>query len=224
VIATLFANATEPWPLRDGIVHVWRFACIGDADASVLSAEERAIAARFVSPAHRDAYMVQHASMRTLLARYLAIPAHALTFVRGPRGKPALPGRELELNLSHAADVALLAVARSLAVGVDIERIDASLDTRELGRIVLAPTETALGADRRGFLRIWCRKEACLKATGVGLLDDLTSVSVAGERVAVEGQSVYVQDLDMGPEHAAALATSAPCAPVSAAPAETFTW
>ena len=219
----MFANAADPWPLRDGIVHVWRFACTGEADAGVLSDEERAIAARFVSPAHRDAYIVQHATMRGLLARYLDLPARDVTFVRGARGKPALPGRELELNLSHAADVALLAVSRTLAVGVDIERLDADLDTRALGRLVLAPDETALGTERRGFLRVWCRKEACLKATGAGLLDDLTSVSVAADRVEVEGSVVYVQDLDVGTEHAAALATSGPCAAVRAAPIETVT-
>jgi 4'-phosphopantetheinyl transferase len=109
--------------------------------------------------------------------------------------------------MSHCDDVALVALARGFAVGIDIERTDANLDIRALGRLVLAPDEHALA-----FLRVWCRKEACLKATGVGLLDDLTTVSVAADRVDVAGELVYVQDLDVGAAHAAALATSRPVA------------
>jgi 4'-phosphopantetheinyl transferase len=216
VIATLFANAVEPWPLRAGVVHVWRFEFAHDPQplASVLSADERARAARFVFPRHRDAYIVQHATQRALLARYTGTAPSQLVFEHGPHGKPRVAG--LEHNLSHAADAALLAVTHDLAVGVDIERMDAGLDIVALGETVFAPDEVAIGRDRRGFLRVWCRKEACLKATGVGLIDDLTTVSVAGDRVDVVGNTVYVQDLRVGANHAGALATSSPCAPVSA--------
>ena len=223
MIATLFANARDAWPLREGVAHVWRFSCKQDAAAfvHVLSDEERAIAARFVFAKHRDAYLAQHVMVRALLARYLAIAPERVSFGRGARGKPQLVGRELELNLSHTEDVALLAVAQ-VAVGVDIERLAAPIDQRELGRMVCAPDEVALAHDRRGFLRIWCRKEACLKATGIGLLDDLTSVSVAADRVDVSGDVVHVQDLDVGAAHAAALATAAPCAQVLASELETI--
>ncbi|HTR54271.1 MAG TPA: 4'-phosphopantetheinyl transferase superfamily protein [Kofleriaceae bacterium] len=179
--------------------------------ARVLSADEHATAARFASDAHRDAYIVQHATVRVLAARYLGIDAARVAFERGRHGKPRLrDAADLELNLSHCDDVALVAFARGIAVGVDVERVAADLDVRALGRLVLAPSETAIAADRRGFLRVWCRKEACLKATGVGLLDDLTSVSVASDRVDVAGDVVNVQDLAVGTAHAAALATSRP--------------
>jgi 4'-phosphopantetheinyl transferase len=241
VIAMLYANTAEPWPLREGTVHVWRFACrqpIGD-HAAVLSETERAQAARFLAPAHRDAYIVQHAMLRLLLARYTGTPPGALELGCGPRGKPfliddrgtpvgsavegrrgSIDGAGLELNLSHAEDVALLAVARGTAVGVDVERVDRKLDPAALRRIVCAHDEVF--ADRRGFLRIWCRKEACLKATGVGLIDDLTSVSVVADRVDVRGQIVHVRDLDLGTSHAAALATTVPSAAVLPAELERF--
>ena len=217
MIATLYANAPGPWPLREGVVHVWRFACQQDpgALAATLSPEEQHVASRFATRALRDAYIVQHAMLRGLLARYVDCAPDRIELARGARGKPYVVGRDLEVNLAHCDDVALLAVACGIAVGVDVERLDAGLDTHALGRIVLAPSEVALGGDRRGFLRVWCRKEACLKATGVGLLDDLTAVSVVAERVDVAGDVVYVQDLDVGTAHAAALATSVPCARVT---------
>jgi 4'-phosphopantetheinyl transferase len=198
VIAELYANDGEPWPLRDGVVHVWKFGFAGEADPAGLSDEERAIAERFATRALRDTYVVQHVAVRALLAKYVAGP---ISFTRGARGKPHVAG--IEHNLAHCDDVALLAVARDVAVGVDVERLDAAIDQRAVARIVRAPAEAALS-----FMRVWCRKEACLKATGVGLLDDLTSVSVAGERVEVAGEIVYVHDLELDGEHAAALATA----------------
>lgn len=214
--AGLFANAVAPWPLRAGVVHVWRFTCaqpVGD-HAGWLAVDERERAARFVQDHHRDAYVTQHVMLRAIVARYVASDPAAIEFARGRHGKPYIPGSGLELNLSHTDDVAVLAVAR-VAVGVDVERLDAKLDPPALARMVLAPDEHAIAVDRRGFLRVWCRKEACLKATGVGLIDDLPSVSVVNDRVDVDGHVVYVQDLALGDAHAGALATSEQVAPIS---------
>ena len=89
--------------------------------------------------------------------------------------------------------------------------------------LVLAPAEAAC-TDRRAFLRVWCRKEACLKATGIGLLDDLTTVSAIADRVVVAGAAVHVQDLAISDAHAAALAiVGGALAPVGAAPVGEFT-
>jgi 4'-phosphopantetheinyl transferase len=213
VIASLFANARSTW-LRAGVVHVWRVACRQDpgALAAVLSEDERAAASRFVAREHRDAYVVQHAMVRALLARYLGIAPERIEFTRGRNGKPKVVASELEHNLSHADDVALLAIGQ-VAVGVDIERVDALADHRVLHRTVLAPDEVV--ATRHDFMRVWCRKEACLKATGVGLIDELTSVSVIADRVDIAGDIVHVQDLDMGTTHVAALATATPVARVA---------
>jgi len=207
VIADLFANDGRAWPLRDGVVHVWRFSLADSADEGALSDDERAIAARFVTRELRDRYVVAHAGVRALLAQYVDPPLafspvgdlHGSSPRR--RGKPRVAG--IEHNLSHCDDVALLAVAWDRALGVDIERRDADIDQRAVGRMVRAPDEAELD-----FMRVWCRKEAALKATGVGLIDDLTSVSVAGDCARVEGQDVWLYDLDLGADHAGALAAA----------------
>jgi 4'-phosphopantetheinyl transferase len=208
VIATLYASSAAPWPLRAGVVHVWRFANDQPADPRWLSADETAQAARFAARAHRDAYVVQHAMVRVLLARYLEVEPSAVVFERGPRGKPHVAG--LRHNLAHADDTALLAVALDVELGVDLERYDAAIEPAQLARLVLAPAE-AHCVERRAFLRVWCRKEACLKATGVGLLDDLTSITVLDDVVTLDGATLHVQDLALDIDHAAALATLQPC-------------
>lgn len=182
----------------DGDVQVWQFPCVQPVDAAILSADERERAARFRDPAHRDAYIVQHAITRILLSRYVTGP---IELTRGARGKPHLAG--IEHNLSHCADLALLAIA-SRPVGVDIERRDA-LDPTELAALVLAPDERELD-----FFRVWCRKEACLKATGLGLVDHLPAISVARDRVEIAGEIVHVRDLTIDAHHAAALALTQP--------------
>ncbi len=227
--------------LRGGVVHVWRFLCDGLPEAqrerglALVPPDELRRARRFVRREHQEAFLTQRVFLRSLLSRYVPVSPLKLEFSLGERGKPSLPGDRPHFNLSHAADRALLAVATDFALGVDIERLDAKIDPRELGPTVLAPSETPLveglgGAiQKRAFLRIWCRKEACLKAAGVGLLDDLISLSVATDRVDLRrcgdrridperAPIVFVQDLDMGDAHVAALATTAPCAPVAAAP------
>ena len=210
MIAELWTTGDDT--LRAGDVHVWRFANAQDPGplALALSPDEQRTAARFATAALRDAYVTQHAAVRWLLARYVDRAPAELAFTRGPRGKPSVAG--IEHNLAHADDVALLAVARA-PVGVDLERYDAAIDPRALAPIVLAPAEAAC-TERRAFMRVWCRKEAVLKLTGVGLLDDLTSVSVIADRVELAGTVAHLQDLAM-PAHAAALATSAPCAPLA---------
>ena len=228
MIATLYANTAEPWPLREGTVHVWRFANHQDPGslASVLSPDEVVAANRFYRQLHRDRYVVQHSMIRCLLARYLDREPQTIAFERGKRGKPFLAdGGGLEFNLSHADDVALLAVAREIQLGVDLERFDATLDVDKLAPIVLAPDEQASRSDKRAFLRIWCRKEAALKATGIGLVDDLTSVSVFAERTEITGVAVEVRDLFVSETHAAALAmlvTSTARADVGSTPLEDF--
>ena len=217
MIATLYANTVELWPLRDGTVHVWSFACAQDPGrlASVLSDDELRAAHRFDGHELRARYVVQHSMMRWLLARYVDREPRAIQLGRLPHGKPVLlDDPQVELNLSHADDLALLAVTRGIGVGIDLERFDATLDVDALAPIVLAPDELAARGDRRAFLRIWCRKEACLKAIGLGLVDDLTSISANADRADIRGATVHVRDLFVSAAHAAALATTAACADV----------
>lgn len=66
----------------------------------------------------------------------------------------------------------------------------------------------------RGFLRLWTRKEACLKAVGVGLGLAPSSFAVGLESAVTtvglewpEGRArVELRDLDAGPDAVAALA------------------
>jgi 4'-phosphopantetheinyl transferase len=117
-----------------------------------------------------------------VLARYLGrVPV----YVKGPRGKPALVGGEIEFNVSHSGGLVAVAVARGRAVGVDIERITKTPPRGRIAEHFFAPAEVAalraLPADEQteAFFRCWTRKEAYLKARGDGLSVELASFAVS---------------------------------------------
>ena len=181
------APAHEPPPLTAEAVHVWRIPLErpGPADDAwaVLSEEEQGRARRFVQERHRRRFVAAHAALRRILAGYTSLPARQLRFSTGPHGKPALAGPvtesapRLEFNLSHSADLALVAVARERPVGVDLERWERDMNHLELAERFFSPFEReslrAL-AERHddlvsGFFAAWSRKEAYLKALGHGV-------------------------------------------------------
>jgi 4'-phosphopantetheinyl transferase len=177
----------DPPALAAEAVHVWRVPLerpgpLDDAWA-LLSEGEAARARRFFQEHHRRRFVLAHAALRRILAGYTALPAGDLRFSMGPHGKPALAEPSagsrprLEFNLSHSADLALVAVAWERPIGVDLERWEHDMDHLELAERFFSPTERvslrAL-AERHedlvhGFFAAWSRKEAYLKALGHGV-------------------------------------------------------
>lgn len=161
--------------------HLWRFGLSrsaehGHALSTTLSAEERSRADRFKSVTARHRFIVGRATLREILSRYLQVRPAEITIAYGPHGKPTLAVHpSLQFNLSHSHDVALLAVRCGRPVGIDVERLDDSPDHVAIAAESFAVDEarsvaTAAPADRTAtFLRLWTRREAVLKALGVGL-------------------------------------------------------
>jgi 4'-phosphopantetheinyl transferase len=162
-------------------VHVW---CawlddprLGAAGAvAALSDAERAKAAAFHFETDRRRYVVAHAMVRQLLARYLDAEVAALAFVTGPSGKPALAGETgLQFNLSHSGPLALFGVARGFAVGVDVEQRWEMPDLAVLEERMFTPAarrrqqRLAPEPRLRGFYRRWTQLEAIGKCRGTGL-------------------------------------------------------
>jgi 4'-phosphopantetheinyl transferase len=165
-------------------VHLWRVELASVAKGEqrweqILSGDERARAARFHFLRDRQYFTATRAVLRTILAGYVASNPADLVFRYSDTGKPSLSpghvGRQLEFNVSHSGDVALLAFAQGRALGVDVELVREDFDHEAIaGRFfseqeqqqlaALAPAERYLG-----FFRCWTRKEAYIKAQGTGL-------------------------------------------------------
>lgn len=122
------------------------------------------------------------------MAEYLGMPPAALAFATNPHGKPELePNTNLHglvFNLSHSHDQLLLGLAWRRKLGVDVEKIRPGVATEDLARATfaeqelqvwqaLAPAQQALA-----FFTTWTRKEAYLKALGLGLQVPLRDFAV----------------------------------------------
>jgi 4'-phosphopantetheinyl transferase len=174
-------------------VHVWRVDLsparvdLGEAWAT-MSADERARADRFHFDRDRHRFVGARGALRRILGSYAEAPADELRFVYAAEGKPSLaaPWSRLRFNLAHSGDVALIAVTRGREVGVDVERVPSDGLVADVVRVVCSDPERArLGrlrpsAQRRGFARLWTRKEALIKADGRGLGMPLLHIDVSG--------------------------------------------
>jgi len=209
-----------------GAVHVWR-ACAENIDADdvdgLLSFDERKRADRFHFDCDRQQFIVAHAALRTILARYLAARPTELRFAQAARGKPFLVSPRAEsfhFNLSHSGRFALIAVA-SHTVGVDLEHRRPLGDITSLAAQVLNTGELRawqmLDQEQqpRALFNAWTRKEAIVKATGDGLACPLHDVEVVfepgrqAELVWMSGTSTAewrLEELTIGDDYAAAVA------------------
>lgn len=175
-----------------GRVDVWRVRLDEPAkagsEASVLSTDEIARASRFHFEKDRIHFTRCRSALRGLLAGYLAIPAAEIHFEYLTSGKPQLAAERnphaLQFNVSHSANMALIAVGSEHRLGVDIEKIRSDVDTTSLAERFFSVRERAglqaLPDHLRvpGFFACWTRKEAFLKATGDGFSFPLADFSV----------------------------------------------
>jgi 4'-phosphopantetheinyl transferase len=168
--------------LGDDEVHLWRIDLAAVASAEqrwqkILSADERAKAARFHFDRDRQHYSATRALLRTVLAGYVASNPEELVFHYSEKDKPslALAGNQVEFNVSHSGTTALLAFAHGRALGVDVELIREDFDPVALAHRFFSTSEQdqLAGLDPAqkcpGFFRCWTRKEAYIKAVGTGL-------------------------------------------------------
>jgi len=175
--------------IAPGEVHVWAAGLalpprqLAELEV-VLDEAERGRAGRFVQPVHRDRFIAAHGYLRRLLGRSLQMEPREIQFIAGAQGKPAIAGG-LEFNLAHSGDIALIALARDRAVGVDVEQVRAMPDAEGIsGRFFSTGEQAALAAlpvavRQAAFFNIWTRKEAFIKAIGLGLSFPLDAFTVS---------------------------------------------
>lgn len=213
-----------------GEVHIW----VAPLDARLdrygwlvasLNSTERARAERFRVPRHARRFSAGRGWLRHVLAAELGTAPGAVRLGEDC-GRPRLLDESgLHFNMSHAAELAVIAVS-SGPVGIDVEpvahmRFDpglvglacSSAEAEELDR--LPPEGRAVG-----FLRIWTAKEAYLKATGAGLSVTPSSIHVGARRpaagVAVQSAADpraarwWVRDLEPADGFIGAVATEGP--------------
>lgn len=172
------AGAKEGIGLDVGEVHIW---CAPlDVSSShtdvlwVLSPDECERAERFYFEDDRKRFVAARVFLRHTLSLYLHCDPASLRFSYGTHGKPHLEC-DLRFNLSHSGGLAVVAVALGREIGIDIEKLRNGFSFNELAQRFFSPYEAALirslpdEPKMREFFRLWTRKEAYMKALGIGI-------------------------------------------------------
>lgn len=169
----------------------WRgTTAVTTADLALLDDTETRRLARIRSLAGAAEFAGNRASVRRVLGGLLGTPPERIRLGRRvcpgcgdpEHGPPAVLDPQVEwwISVSHTSGCGMLAVS-GVPVGVDVERAR-DIRVGDLSSVVLTPSEAGwldgLAGDslRQAFLRCWTRKEAALKAVGVGITVPLNRV------------------------------------------------
>jgi 4'-phosphopantetheinyl transferase len=230
---SIWGGFYRSYTLPDDEVHVWRTTL--DMAASnvavlrqLLSPDERERADRFHFEADRRRGIIGRGYVRLLLGQILNLPPKKLQFRYDEFGKPSLVPKQvppLEFNVSHSGNLILIAITTGRAVGVDVERIRTDLDPDSIAAHFFSANECKILASLavplryQAFFACWTRKEAYLKARGIGLslpldqfdvsfLPDEEPRLLATRHDPAEVRQWRLRALDLSSDYAAALAAA----------------
>ena len=158
---------------------------------SLLSKKEQQQAQRFRFAKDQKRYLITHGCKRQILAKYLFTAPQKLEFKKTKREKPFLifPSSALLFNISHSAEKIAIAVwnrkkeaKRSFSLGIDVEQFDTKRAHDIIAQHFFSSFEQKMMAKSNmieQFYTFWTRKEALLKASGIGLLGNIQELEVA---------------------------------------------
>lgn len=172
-------------------IDIWTFSLSGvESNAAhsiqLLSRDECEQAYAFATRGLEASFIVTKALTRLVLARYTGERPEAIRFAYAPHGKPSVSGNPtLHFNTSACSTMFVLAVTRSGALGIDVERLRPFPDAASIAQHFFCREEAEYIEQypeherSAAFLQLWTCKEAVLKATGEGLTRELRSFRVS---------------------------------------------
>lgn len=189
---------------------------------SDLSEGEQKRADRFRFEKDRNRFIIGHFLLRNVLAKYLSTHTTEISFGRAEFGKPyLLDHKSLRFNFSDTKDAILIGVTKDCEIGVDIETLNRELDHEGVADHYFTDAEIKelknSSEPKRRFLEYWTRKEAILKSSGVGIMDDVRVLQVSkneqqvqishADMKALSAPSYYVHSGYIGTDHILSVAT-----------------
>ena len=193
-MVSAWLNTPENLEISGRAIDVWR--CPLDRPTEpfetltrCLSEPERQRAKQFRFDDKRSQFVITRARLRHCLAIATGTGASQLEIAADDSGKPFLVENghlsEIQFNVSHSQSLALIAVTRGQAIGIDVESLEKNVQHLRLAEHYFSDQEKkslaalANGQVAASFFACWTRKEAVLKAIGTGIAYGLDSFDVA---------------------------------------------
>lgn len=185
--------------LEKNSIHIWLVESTNDenklsAFQKTFDDDENKRTGRFTFEKDRNQFITTHGSLRKILSQYLSVRPEKIQFSHTTNRKPFIvfPVTTLKFNISHSENKILIAVSDN-EIGVDIEKIKPEFAHKDVVEKYFTANEkkAILNAEKphEVFYKLWTRKEAILKATGMGIAADLRSIEVC----SVENGSPFNQ-------------------------------
>lgn len=193
-----WASPTKQSYILKNTIHIWKIEYSdfsGDESVllKVLTDDELKRADKFHYKIDRKRYTVTKAFLKIILSKILSVNPVEIRFALNAHGKPKLiKPADVHFNISHSGNMGMIAVTDVAAIGVDVERYRERMTAGKAAKRFFSEKEVAdfleLPEDQKlkGFFNCWTRKEAFIKALGLGLAMPLRDFDVTlkpGEKV-----------------------------------------
>ncbi len=191
-----------------------------DQAQGLLDTADRQRISRKLRERDRDALVLAYALHRLFLARLLRLEPGEVPLHRDEAGRPCLGAMPGCTSLSHSGDAVAFAYSPLGVVGIDIESRGRSAGMADIAERVCHPDEhaalpTTAALRNEALLATWVRKEAFLKAAGVGLACEMETFSAPEQIVLHTGAAgvsggtwVRLQAFEVAPDSIAAIAAA----------------
>lgn len=188
-IATHFPdNDITCFALDFSVVH-WDI----DNAMMLLSTEEKERSLKFFQKIDQQRYAYAHALLRLMAHKYTGILPNQLQFRLGVNHKPYLTTDGLFFNISHAGNMVMICFGNK-EVGIDVENIK-PLQIEFITSRYFSECEQQIIKNASNplfdFYRLWTRKEAFLKANGMGISTELQTIEVCSEKQRLELEKAF---------------------------------
>lgn len=203
---------------RAGYIHVFLIRSsarerIGPRLGGLLLAERRASRA-YIDVHARIEFIVSRICLRFLASKYLGVKECEISVRKNTLGQPRLVNTQcaraypLHVSLSHSARGVAIVFARKARVGVDFETHRAP----PLGVTRLLSGAEQVLATPHEIWNCWTRKEALLKAMGLGLsgLASVPTLERESQLVCAGGSQWTVASISVAPDCSLAVAAEGP--------------
>ncbi len=176
--------------MKSDEVHIWLASLDIDRTSlknlkKILSEDEIKRAEKFYFEKDKNHFIACRSILRNILSLYLNVPAGDIKFSYNPYGKPSVPEKKISFNLSNSYGLAIYGITCDKEIGIDIEHIPEDFSWEEIVEQFFSKKEimelykTPCDMRKKAFFNCWTRKEAYIKAKGMGLSIPLDSFDVS---------------------------------------------
>lgn len=179
-----------------------------------LSKQNKTRASSFSREKDRNLFVTAHYALDRILQDIFDINPHILIDMNG---KPYIQDHPIQFNISHTENRVLLGFSHQ-AIGIDIEK---KIELNDLDLLIehsMHPDEISIlntydpSQKMQLFYGLWTKKEAIVKAMGIGLGKELNSFSLKSIH---EDRSWSAYELTIDGRYSAAVATQSTCCSIN---------